>query len=75
MSLHLKQSDTRTPLQDRISKELQEKARQKAAEADLPDGVDDSKYIEGTQKTGKLAWLWAIVVVAVVVAVIIILVV
>lgn len=72
MSLHLKQNDTRTPLQNRIAKELQEKAKQKASEAELPDGVDDSRYIEGTMLTTRLAWVWGIVaVIAVAVAIII----
>lgn len=64
MGLYLKQQDTRTPLQDKIAKELQEKARQKAAEADLPDGVDDSRFIERTKQTTSLAWLWGLVALA-----------
>lgn len=75
MSLHLKQNDTRSALQNKIAKELQEKAKQKAAEADLPDGVDDSRYIEGTTLTNKLAWVWGVVAVLLVTAAIIILVV
>lgn len=75
MSLHLKQNDTRSALQNKIAKELQEKAKQKAAEADLPDGVDDSRYIEGTTLTNKLAWVWGVVAVLLVAAAIIILVV
>lgn len=75
MSLHLKQNDTRSALQNKIAKELQEKAKQKAAEADLPDGVDDSRYVEGTTLTNKLAWVWGVVAVLLVAAAIIILVV
>lgn len=60
MSLYQKQQDTRSALQDKIAKELQEKARQKAAEAELPDGVDDSQYIKGTQESGSYLWLWVL---------------
>jgi len=66
MGLYLKQQDTRTPLQDQISKDLQEKARQKAAEADLPDGVADSRYIEGTQGTTRFAWVWILIIIAII---------
>lgn len=66
MSLYLKQQDTRSDLQKQIAKELQEKAKRKAAEAELPDGVDDSRYIEGTRKTTSLAWLWLILAVIVI---------
>lgn len=64
MGLYLKQQDTRSPLQDRIAKELQEKAKAKAGESDLPDGVEDSRYVEGTKKTTGLAWFWILVVLA-----------
>lgn len=66
MALFLKQDGNRSPLQERLAAELQEKARQKAAEHDLPDGVDDSQYIKGTKETTKLAWVWLIIGVAVV---------
>lgn len=62
MSLHLKQQDARTPLQNQIAKDLQEKAKQKAAETERPDGVDDSKYIEGTKQTSRLALVWLLVI-------------
>ena len=58
MALYLKQSDTRSELQKRIASELQEKARNAAEPADLPDGVDDSQFIKGTTGTGRFAWVW-----------------
>lgn len=57
----MKQQDTRTPLQEKLAKELQERARQRDAEADMPDGVDDSRYIEGTKTTTSLAWAWILI--------------
>lgn len=61
MGLYLKQNDTRSQLQERIANELQERAKQKAKEADLPDGVDDSQYIKGTKQTTSLAWVWLLI--------------
>jgi type VI protein secretion system component VasF len=70
MSLYLRQQNTRSDLQDKLAKELQERAKQKAAEAERPDGVDDSRYIEGTKKTTSLAWVWALIGLAIVALVI-----
>ena len=64
MGLYVKQSDTRSQLQEKLAQELQDRAREKVKEAELPDGVDDSAYIEGTKVTTSLAWVWAIVAVA-----------
>ena len=61
MGLYVKQSDTRSQLQDKLAAELQERARAKAKEAELPDGVDDSAYIEGTKRTTSLAWVWLLI--------------
>lgn len=61
MGLYVKQSDTRSQLQEKLAQELQDRAREKAKEAELPDGVDDSAYIEGTKMTTSLAWVWAII--------------
>jgi hypothetical protein len=61
MGLYVKQSDTRSQLQEKLAQELQDRAREKAKEAELPDGVDDSAYIEGTKVTTSLAWVWAII--------------
>ncbi|NCO10594.1 hypothetical protein GW746_01965 [Candidatus Saccharibacteria bacterium] len=58
MGMYLKQQNSRSELQEKLAKELQERARQKAAEADSPDGVDDSRYIERTQQTSRFAWVW-----------------
>jgi hypothetical protein len=67
MGLYVKQSDTRSQLQEKLAQELQDRAREKAKQADLPDGVDDSAYIEGTTLSSKYGWVW-IVVVAVIIA-------
>ncbi len=61
MALYVRQDDRRSELQERIASELQDKARKKALETERPDGVDDSKYIEGTKRTTSLAWAWALI--------------
>ncbi|MFZ3009819.1 MAG: hypothetical protein WA030_02245 [Candidatus Microsaccharimonas sp.] len=61
MALFVRQDENRTELQTRIAAELQEKARKKAEEAELPDGVTDSEYIKNTKQTSKLAWVWLVV--------------
>lgn len=70
MALFIRQDEQRTELQKRLATELQDKAKERARLADLPDGVDDSQYIKGTKKTTSLAWAWAIILfVALVIAV------
>lgn len=61
MSLYLKQSDTRSDLQDRLAKELQERAKKRAIETEQPDGVTDSAYLKGTKGTSSLAWVWVLI--------------
>lgn len=66
MGLYLKQSDTRSQLQEKLASELQERAKKKALETELPDGVTDSAYLRNTKKTTSLAWVWVLIVIAVV---------
>lgn len=61
MALFLKQEENRSPMQEKIAAELQEKARQRAKDAELPDGVNDSHYIKGTKQTSSLAWVWVLI--------------
>lgn len=70
MALYVKQSDQRSQLQEKLAAELQAKARAKAKEAELPDGVDDSAYIEGTKRTTTLAWAWGLIFLAIIVLVV-----
>lgn len=58
MALYVKQNDTRSELQQRIASELQEKAKKKALEAERPDGITDSAFVQKTKQTGGLAGVW-----------------
>lgn len=66
MSLYLKQNETRSQLQEKLAKELQERAKQKAKTFDQPDGVTDSAYLKQTKETTSLAWVWVLIVVAII---------
>lgn len=71
MGIIVNQQDNRSELQKRIATELADKAKKKkASEAELPDGVEDSRYIEGTKTTTSLAWVWAVITVIGIVALI-----
>ena len=59
-------NEQRSQLQERVAAELQERLREKARSADLPDGVEDSAYIKGTKQTTTLAWVWILITIAVV---------
>lgn len=61
MALFVRQDENRSELQQRLATELQDRARKKAEEAELPDGVTDSQYIKGTKETTSLLWVWVVV--------------
>lgn len=70
MSLYLKQNETRSQLQEKLAKELQDRAKEKAKSFDQPDGVTDSQYLKNTKQTTSLAWVWVLIVLAALVLVI-----
>ena len=70
MSLYLRQQDTRSDLQEKLSKDLQERAKQKAKTFDQPDGVTDSQYLKQTKQTTSLAWVWVLIFMAIIALVI-----
>lgn len=68
MAIIHNQESNRSELQKRIAQELSKKAKKKDLDpADkLPDGVDDSAYIEGTKQTTSLAWVWILILILVI---------
>lgn len=67
MGQYLNQRDQRSELQQRLDAELRAKAAARSNnEAETPDGVDDSAYIEGTKATTSLDWVWLIIGIAVI---------
>lgn len=62
MGIIFNQQDNRSELQKKIAVELAEKAKKRSrADSEIPDGVVDSAYIEGTKLTTSLAWVWIII--------------
>lgn len=66
MSLYLKQNESRSQLQDKLAKELQDRAKKKALETERPDGVTDSAYLKQTKSTTSLAWAWLLIGIAII---------
>lgn len=64
MALHIRQDDKQTDLQKRIAADLQDKARNQPVDIENPDGVEDSRYVEGTKQTTGLAFVWVVVAIA-----------
>jgi hypothetical protein len=61
MALFIRQDEQRSELQKRLATELRNKNLSGQNDlVDAPDGVEDSRYIEGSNKTKKLAWLWVL---------------
>jgi F0F1-type ATP synthase assembly protein I len=61
MALFVRQDENRSELQQRLATELQDRARKKAEEAELPDGITDSQYIKGTKESSSLLWAWILI--------------
>jgi hypothetical protein len=70
MGLFIRQDDNRSELQRRLAAELNEKARKRSEleNQPLPDGVDDSTFVENTTGTSKHAWVWILLVLVAAVA-------
>jgi len=62
MALFIRQDEQRSELQNRLATELQDRAKERAKLTDRPDGVDDSQYIKGTEKTSSLAWVLVVII-------------
>lgn len=62
MALFIRQDEQRSELQNRLATELQDRAKERAKLADRPDGVEDSQYIKGTEKTSSLTLVWIIII-------------
>lgn len=58
MALFIRQNEDRSKLQERLAAELQERAKQRAANDVGPDMVNDTEYMKDTKQTTSLAWVW-----------------
>ncbi|USN96994.1 MAG: hypothetical protein H6797_02270 [Candidatus Nomurabacteria bacterium] len=72
MGIIVNQDDRRTELQKRIAADLTDKAKKKSEpQGDMPDGVDDSAYMEGTSSTSRFAGVWILLIAVIIVAAVI----
>ena len=67
-----KEDNKNQDLERRISADLRAKAVEAAPDGEVTDFENDSEYIKNTKKTGKFAWVWAILIVLAIVALVII---
>ncbi len=69
MALFIRQNESQTKLQERLTAELREKAKARSErDGNVPDGVDDSQFLKGTKTTTNLAWVWVLVAIFAIIA-------
>lgn len=76
MGRYIKQTESRSELQQRIAADMRARAEAKSKQEggadpdrhDSPDGIDDSAYLQGTKTTTTLAPVWLIIFIAAVAA-------
>lgn len=66
-----KDNDKTSDLDDRITADLRERAKQSARDSD-PDFVKDSEYTKHLKKTGRFTWVWFVLIVLAVISLVII---
>lgn len=61
MGLYINQQNSRTKLQEKIAAELRAKAAQvQDVSGDVPDGVEDSAYLERTKNGTTISRIWVL---------------
>ena len=66
MGLYLNQQNSRTKLQERIAAELRAKAAQvQDVSGDAPDGVEDSAYLERSNRGTSISRIWVLVIIVI----------
>ncbi len=73
MGIVVNKEDTKNQnLEKRISADLRERAVKEAPDGEVTDFEKDSEYIKDTKKTGKFAWVWAILIILAIISLVII---
>ena len=67
-----KEDNKNQDLEQRISADLRKKAVEAAPDGEVTDFEHDSEYIKDTKKTGKFAWVWAILIILAIISIVII---
>lgn len=68
-----KENNQNDELEQRISADLRAKAVAEAPDGEVTDFENDSEYVRDTKKTGRFAWVWAVLIVLAIVSIVIIL--
>lgn len=67
-----KENTQNNDLERRISADLRAKALAEAPDGEVTDFETDSEYIRDTKKTGRFAWVWAILIILAIISLVII---
>lgn len=67
-----KEDNKNENLERRISADLRARAKAENPDGEVTDFEKDSEYIKDTKKTGKFAWVWAILIILAIISIIII---
>ena len=62
MGILVEKDEERSKLQERIEADLRARDRASSMQLDI-DQPEDSAMLEGTKKTSKFAWFWAVLIV------------
>ena len=71
MGIMVQKNEDNSKLNDMINADLRERAERTSKEMD-PDYVEDSDYTKNLKKTGRFAWVWAVLIILAIISLIII---
>lgn len=67
-----KENDKNNELENRISADLRARAVAETPDGEVTDFENDSEYVRETKKTGRFAWVWAVLIVLAIISIVII---
>lgn len=67
-----KEDNQNNDLEQRITADLRAKAAETFSDGEVTDFENGSEYVAETKKTGRFAWVWAVLVVLAIISIIII---
>ena len=71
MGIMVQKNEDNSKLNDMINADLRERAERTSKEMD-PEYVEDSDYAKNLKKTGRFAWVWAVLIILAIISLIII---
>ncbi len=67
-----KEDNKNQDLERRISADLRAKAAEAAPDGEITDFENNSEYVKDTKKTGRFAWVWAVLIILAIISIVII---